>query len=65
MTNIPHTFSRDKKTNFMKLTDIKLKKLSLHLTLYGLTVLSRENKTGKSTIQEALPMVLPRGSGVR
>lgn len=41
------------------------RKLSLHLILYGLTALSRENNTGKSTILETLAMVLPRGFGVR
>jgi len=53
----------------MKLTDIKLENFrgirSLHLPLDGLTVLIGENNTGKSTVLEAIRLVLTRGFGVR
>lgn len=53
----------------MKLSDIKIENFrgvrSLHLPLDGLTVLIGENNTGKSTVLEAIRMVLTRGFGVR
>ena len=53
----------------MKLTDIKIENFrgvhSLHLPLDGLTVLIGENNTGKSTVLEAIRLVLTRGFGVR
>ncbi len=53
----------------MKLTDIKLENFrgvrSLRLPLDGLTVLIGENNTGKSTVLEAVRLVLTRGFGVR
>ncbi|MBN2685560.1 MAG: DUF2813 domain-containing protein [Pontiellaceae bacterium] len=53
----------------MKLTDIKIENFrgvrSLHLPLDELTVLIGENNTGKSTVLEAIRLVLTRGFGVR
>ncbi len=53
----------------MKLTDIKIENFrgvrSLHLPLDVLTVLIGENNTGKSTVLEAIRLVLTRGFGVR
>lgn len=53
----------------MKLTDIKIENFrgirSLNLPLDELTVLIGENNTGKSTILEAIRLVLTRGFGVR
>lgn len=53
----------------MKLTDIKIENFrgihSLHLPLDSLTVLIGENNTGKSTVLEAIRLVLTRGFGVR
>ncbi|WP_027366830.1 ATP-dependent nuclease [Desulfocurvibacter africanus] len=53
----------------MKLQDIKIKNFrgirSLHLTLDELTVLIGENNAGKSTVLEALRLVLTRGVGFR
>lgn len=53
----------------MKLREIIIENFrgihSLHLPLDGLTVLIGENNTGKSTVLEALRVVLTRGFGVR
>ncbi len=53
----------------MKLIDINIQNFrgirSLHLPLDDLTVLIGENNTGKSTVLEALRLVLTRGFGVR
>jgi len=53
----------------MKLADIKTENFrgicSLHLPLDGLTVLIGENNTDKSTVLEAIRLVLTRGFGVR
>lgn len=53
----------------MKLKDITIENFrgirSLHLPLDSLTVLIGENNTGKSTVLEALRLVLTRGFGVR
>ncbi|MGD9973626.1 MAG: ATP-dependent endonuclease [Desulfatirhabdiaceae bacterium] len=53
----------------MKLVEIELENFrgvrSLHLPLDGLTVLIGENNTGKSTVLEAIRLVLTRGLGVR
>ncbi len=53
----------------MKLKEIIIKNFrgirSLHLPLDGLTVLIGENNIGKSTVLEAIRMVLTRGFGVR
>lgn len=53
----------------MKLIDIKIENFrgirSLHLPLNSLTVLIGENNTGKSTILEAIRLVLTRGFGIR
>jgi putative ATP-dependent endonuclease of OLD family len=53
----------------MKLVEIKLENFrgirSLHLPLAGLTVLIGENNTGKSTVLEAIRLVLTRGFGSR
>jgi len=53
----------------MKLTEIKIENFrgirSLHLPLDGLTVLIGENNTGKSTVLEAIRLVLTRGFGGR
>lgn len=53
----------------MKLKEITIENFrgirSLHLPLDGLTVLIGENNTGKSTVLEALRLVLTRGLGVR
>ncbi|SPD73314.1 conserved hypothetical protein [uncultured Desulfobacterium sp.] len=53
----------------MKLTDIKIENFrgirSLHLPLDGLTVLIGENNSGKSTVLEAIRLVLTRGFGSR
>lgn len=53
----------------MKLADIKIENFrgirSLHLPLDSLTVLIGENNTGKSTILEAIRLVLTRGFGIR
>jgi putative ATP-dependent endonuclease of OLD family len=53
----------------MKLIEIKIENFrgvrSLHLPLDGLTVLIGENNTGKSTVLEAIRLVLTRGFGVR
>ena len=53
----------------MKLTDIKIENFrgvrSLHLPLDGLTVLIGENNTGKSTVLEAIRLVLTRSFGVQ
>lgn len=52
----------------MKLIEIKIENFrgvrSLHLPLDGLTVLIGENNTGKSTVLEAIRLVLTRGFGV-
>ncbi len=53
----------------MKLTEIIIENFrgirSLHLPLDDLTVLIGENNTGKSTVLEAIRLVLTRGFGVR
>lgn len=53
----------------MKLTDVRIENFrgirSLHLPLDDLTVLIGENNTGKSTVLEAIRLVLTRGFGVR
>ncbi len=53
----------------MKLVEITIENFrgiqSLHLPLDGLTVLIGENNTGKSTVLEAIRLVLTRGFGVR
>ena len=53
----------------MKLTDIKIENFrgirSLHLSLDKLTVLIGENNVGKSTVLEAIRLVLTRGFGGR
>ncbi|NJK93204.1 MAG: DUF2813 domain-containing protein [Blastochloris sp.] len=53
----------------MKLIEIKIQNFrgirSLHLQLDNLTVLIGENNVGKSTVLEALRVVLTRGFGVR
>lgn len=53
----------------MNLTDIKIENFrgihSLHLPLDRLTVLIGENNTGKSTVLEAIRLVLTRGFGLR
>lgn len=53
----------------MKLTDIKIENFrgirSLHLPLDSLTVLIGENNSGKSTVLEAIRLVLTPGFGIR
>ena len=53
----------------MKLAEIRIENFrgirSLHLPLDGLTVLIGENNTGKSTVLEAIKLVLMRGFGSR
>ncbi len=53
----------------MKLKEIKIENFrgtrSLHLPVDGLTVLIGENNTGKSTVLEAIRLVLTRGFGTR
>jgi putative ATP-dependent endonuclease of OLD family len=53
----------------MRLVEVKVKNFrgirSLELRLDGLTVLIGENNTGKSTVLEAIRLVLARGFGVR
>ena len=53
----------------MRLTDIKIENFrgirSLHVPLDGLTVFIGENNTGKSTVLEAIRLVLTRGLGAR
>jgi putative ATP-dependent endonuclease of OLD family len=53
----------------MKLKDITIKNFRgirlLHLPIDGLMVLIGENNTGKSTVLEAIRMVLMRGFGIR
>lgn len=53
----------------MKLKEIKIENFrgtrSLHLSVDGLTVLIGENNTGKSTVLEAIRLVLTRGFGTR
>ncbi len=53
----------------MRLVEVKMENFrgirSLHLPLDGLTVLIGENNTGKSTVLEAIRLVLTRGFGVR
>ncbi len=53
----------------MKLQEIKIENFrgirSLHMPLDGLTVLIGENNTGKSTLLEAIQLVLTPGFGVR
>ncbi|RMG36047.1 MAG: DUF2813 domain-containing protein [Gammaproteobacteria bacterium] len=53
----------------MKLKEIRINNFrgirSLHLPLDGLTVLIGENNVGKSTVLEAIRLVLMRGFGVR
>ena len=53
----------------MKLADIKINNFrgirSLQLPLGGLTVLIGENNTGKSSVLEAIRLVLARGFGIR
>lgn len=53
----------------MKLKEISIKNFrgirSLHLPLDDLTVLIGENNTGKSSVLEAIQLVLTRGFGVR
>ena len=53
----------------MKLSEIKIENFrgirTLHLPLDKLTVLIGENNTGKSTVLEAIRLVLTRGFGVR
>ncbi|TCO83346.1 putative ATP-dependent endonuclease of OLD family [Plasticicumulans lactativorans] len=53
----------------MKLIEVKIENFrgirSLHLPLDRLTVLIGENNTGKSTVLEAIRLVLTRGFGIR
>ncbi len=53
----------------MRLVEVKIENFrgvrSLHLLLDGLTVLIGENNTGKSTVLEAIRLVLTRGFGIR
>lgn len=53
----------------MRLVEVKIENFrgvrSLHLLLDGLTVLIGENNTGKSTVLEAIRLVLTRGFGMR
>lgn len=53
----------------MKLTELRIRNYrgirSLDLTLDALTVIIGENNTGKSTVLEAIRLVLTRGLGVR
>ena len=53
----------------MKLVDVKIENFrgirSLHLPLDQLTVLIGENNTGKSTVLEAIKLVLTRSFGFR
>ena len=53
----------------MKLVEVTIENFrgihSLHLLFDDLTVLIGENNTGKSTVLEAIRLVLTRGFGVR
>jgi len=53
----------------MRLVEVKIENFrgvrSMHLILDGLTVLIGENNTGKSTVLEAIRLVLTRGFGMR
>lgn len=53
----------------MRLVEVKIENFrgihSLHLPLDGLTVLIGENNVGKSTVLEAIRLVMTRGFGVR
>jgi predicted ATP-binding protein involved in virulence len=58
MEQLPYEAERNTNKNFRGIR-------SIHLPLDGLTVLIGENNTGKSTVLEAIRLVLTRGFGIR